>query len=109
REREEREREMQWAKWGSRNTLIERAKEELEMLESQHPNKFQCLKLELRDFISDFESQNLLLNSTSMSTCPSAATQESSSRKKRKKGSSVVAEEADIVEDSARKLVAVEA
>ncbi|CAL9163744.1 unnamed protein product [Musa hybrid cultivar] len=32
--------------------LVERAKEELEMLESQHPTRFHHLKLDLKSFIS---------------------------------------------------------
>ncbi|PIN15673.1 hypothetical protein CDL12_11683 [Handroanthus impetiginosus] len=61
--------EMQRTSLGSKNALIELAKEELEILEFQHPNKFHSLKQELKALISDFENQKLLLNS------PSAATQ----------------------------------
>ncbi|KAL3838779.1 hypothetical protein ACJIZ3_023370 [Penstemon smallii] len=71
----------------STNMMIEQAKEELEILEFQHPNRFQYLKMELKTFISDFESQNYI---TPNSNCQSALTQESSSsRKKRKKSGSV--------------------
>ncbi|KAG8388077.1 hypothetical protein BUALT_Bualt02G0087600 [Buddleja alternifolia] len=79
--------------WGSRNrnSVIEQAKEELEILELQHPNKFEYLKTELKAFISDFEVllvlPNIKTHNTISTTCPSVATQESSSsrRKKRKK------------------------
>ncbi|OIT39853.1 PREDICTED: uncharacterized protein LOC109237555 [Nicotiana attenuata] len=70
-----------WNVFGSAN-MIEQAKEELEILEDQHPNKFEYLKLELRSFISFLESNN----SDSVPST-SAATQESSSNRKRKNGS----------------------
>lgn len=60
----EREREMQWG----RNTLIEQAKEELEILEYQHPNKFSCLKQDLKAYISELESQNQTTTSMSAAT-----------------------------------------
>ncbi|KAL3649476.1 hypothetical protein CASFOL_005879 [Castilleja foliolosa] len=63
---------MQWE-------LIERAKEELEILEAQHPNKYECLKMDLKAFISGFHGFH------SEPTCFSTATRESSScRKKRR-------------------------
>lgn len=37
--------------------MIEKAKEELQMLETQHPNRFDYLKLELKSFISLLQSQ----------------------------------------------------
>lgn len=49
-------------------SLIEQAKEEVEILEYQHPNKFNSLKQDLRAFISELEdSQNLLLKQTTIS------------------------------------------
>ncbi|XP_009794091.1 uncharacterized protein [Nicotiana sylvestris] len=74
-----------WNVFGSAKTninMIEQAKEELEILEDQHPNKFEYLKLELRSFITFLESNN----SDSVPST-SAATQESSSNRKRKNGS----------------------
>uniref|UniRef100_A0A2N9IGU2 Uncharacterized protein n=1 Tax=Fagus sylvatica TaxID=28930 RepID=A0A2N9IGU2_FAGSY len=75
----------------SRRMMEEQAKEELEILETQHPNRFKYLKLELESFIFLLQSQTtqLLLpeNSTSTSTFPTsstATTQESTSNKKRK-------------------------
>ncbi|XP_034684480.1 uncharacterized protein LOC117913586 [Vitis riparia] len=81
--------------------VIQQAKEELEMLEAQHPNRFHSLKLDLKSFIF-LHSQNLFLNSNcnsntsssspSSSQCPhhkmpSATTQASSnSSRKRKRG-----------------------
>ncbi|KAK4480041.1 hypothetical protein RD792_013098 [Penstemon davidsonii] len=63
--------------WGtSTNMMIEQAKEELEILEFQHPNRFQYLKMELKTFISDFESQSLLLKNNPISNYPSALTQD---------------------------------
>lgn len=53
--------------WG-RNTLIEQAKEELEILEYQHPNKFNCLKQDLKAYISELESQNQTTTSISAAT-----------------------------------------
>ncbi|XP_057809303.1 uncharacterized protein LOC131023748 [Salvia miltiorrhiza] len=69
----EREREMQW---GSRESLIEQAKEEIEILEQEHPNKFTSLKQELRAFISQLEAELLLDKPTTISIF--AETQESS-------------------------------
>ncbi|TMW88189.1 uncharacterized protein LOC107010819 [Solanum pennellii] len=68
---------------------MEEAKKELEILETQHPNKFEYLKLELRSFISFLESHN-------SDTLPSSSyvdTQESSSNRKRKNGSFASKEE----------------
>lgn len=50
-----------WNVFGSAKTninMIEQAKQELEILEDQHPNNFEYLKLELRSFISFLESNN---------------------------------------------------
>ncbi|KAK6797786.1 hypothetical protein RDI58_005488 [Solanum bulbocastanum] len=68
---------------------MEEAKKELEILETQHPNKFEYLKLELRSFISFLESHY-------SDTLPSNSyvdTQESSSNRKRKNGSFGIKEE----------------
>ncbi|XP_058097877.1 uncharacterized protein LOC131242916 [Magnolia sinica] len=72
--------------------FVEQAREELQILESQHPNRFDYLKLELKTFISEsdkfssssrFLSENLhSLGDDSHST--SASTQVSSNRRKRK-------------------------
>ncbi|KAL2248248.1 uncharacterized protein LOC105179802 [Sesamum indicum] len=70
------------AAWGiSRKGVIEGAKEELEILEMQHPNNFHTLKLELRAFISDLHHHSH--NNAAIST----ATQESSSSRKLKRNS----------------------
>ncbi|XP_047971221.1 uncharacterized protein LOC125214308 [Salvia hispanica] len=64
-------------------SLIEQAKEEVEILEYQHPNKFISLKQDLRAFISELEDpQNLLLKHTTISIF--SETQESSTTNKRK-------------------------
>ncbi|XP_027179053.1 uncharacterized protein LOC113778009 [Coffea eugenioides] len=73
--------------------MIEQAKEELQILEAQQPDNFNCLKDELKSFISRLESQNLPLpsghdnykNSTGYSNISSVSTRESSACKKRKK------------------------
>ncbi|KAI5669661.1 hypothetical protein M9H77_19514 [Catharanthus roseus] len=70
--------------------MIEQAKEELQILETQQPKRFNYLKLELKSFISHLESQKLFLSScaaesSSVSIASDAATQESSNSKKRKK------------------------
>ncbi|KAK4406462.1 hypothetical protein Sango_0652700 [Sesamum angolense] len=76
---------MQWgscsaaAAWG----VIEQAKEELEILEMQHPDHFHTLKLELRAFITDLHHDHSHNNATI-----SAATQESSSSRKLKRNMS---------------------
>lgn len=36
--------------------MVERAKEELQMLEAMHPNGFDCLKLELKSFIFEVDA-----------------------------------------------------
>lgn len=74
---------------GSRD-ILEQAKEELQILEAQQPNRFNYLKLELKSFISFLESHSLILSekdecvkvltwaatdSTSVSVSSSAATQ----------------------------------
>ncbi len=61
--------------------MEEQAKEELEILETQHPNRFKYLKLELESFIFLLQSQTtqLLLpensTSTSFPTSSTATTQ----------------------------------
>ncbi|XP_057492049.1 uncharacterized protein LOC130777660 [Actinidia eriantha] len=70
--------------------MIEQAKEELQILEGQHPNRFEYLKLELKSFISLHQSQNnnnmaFSPNSISLPVSSTATTQASSSSKKRKK------------------------
>ncbi|KAK6927741.1 hypothetical protein RJ641_006332 [Dillenia turbinata] len=62
--------------------MIEKAEEELEILEAQHPNRFDYLKIELKSFISS-ESQKLLLINSSFSSSSSVSTQASSSRKRK--------------------------
>ncbi|KAL0462534.1 UNVERIFIED_CONTAM: hypothetical protein Slati_0141000 [Sesamum latifolium] len=75
--------------WGSSSAaawgwgVIERAKEELEILEMQHPNHFHTLKLDLRAFISEAELHHHSHNNAAIS----AATQESSSSRKLKRNS----------------------
>ncbi|KAL2522121.1 hypothetical protein Fot_26044 [Forsythia ovata] len=66
--------------WLSTSSVVERAKEELEILENEHPNSFHYLKSELQILISNFQSHNLPPTSSSSS----ALTQESSTSKKRK-------------------------
>ncbi|KAJ8549811.1 hypothetical protein K7X08_033518 [Anisodus acutangulus] len=68
---------------------MEQAKQELEILETQYPNKFEYLKLELRSFISLLESHY----SDPVPSSSYVATQESSSNRKRKNGSFVSQEE----------------
>ncbi|KAH7850449.1 hypothetical protein Vadar_033173 [Vaccinium darrowii] len=89
--------QMEWSEtpWGSGKMMIEQAKEELQILEAQHPNRFEYLKLELKSFITLLQSQNPFLlsnqyNSSSsvVSSSSTATTQASSTSKKRKKGSS---------------------
>ncbi|KAJ0021141.1 hypothetical protein Pint_31110 [Pistacia integerrima] len=72
--------------------MIEQAKEELQILETLHPNRFDYLKLELKSFIFFLESQhnnndnnnenNNLIYYPSSST---ATTQASTNNRKRKK------------------------
>ncbi|KAF8009343.1 hypothetical protein BT93_J0364 [Corymbia citriodora subsp. variegata] len=67
--------------------MIEQAKQELEILETQHPGRHSYLKLEIKSFILDIESDHLLHHHTP-SPPPSSftvATQESSNSRKRKK------------------------
>ncbi|KAL6345855.1 hypothetical protein AAG906_017614 [Vitis piasezkii] len=52
--------------------VIQQAKEELEMLEAQHPNRFHSLKLDLKSFIF-LQSQNLFLNSNCNSNTSSSS------------------------------------
>lgn len=87
---------MEWSEtpWGNGKMMIEQAKEELQILEAQHPNRFEYLKLELKSFICLLQSQNptMLLSNQydNMVVCSSstATTQASSTSKKRKKGAS---------------------
>ncbi|CAI9753278.1 unnamed protein product [Fraxinus pennsylvanica] len=85
--------------WLSTSTVIERAKEELEILETNHPNGFHYLKSELKIFISSFDSHNFppLCNTSTapMPTTSSALTQESSTSKKRKANRLTSNEDAD--------------
>ncbi|XP_044476282.1 uncharacterized protein LOC123203878 [Mangifera indica] len=64
--------------------MIEQAKEELQILETFHPNRFDYLKLELKSFIFLLQSQhnNDLIYHPSSST---ATTQASTNNRKRKK------------------------
>ncbi|KAJ4724253.1 hypothetical protein OWV82_003261 [Melia azedarach] len=74
----------------SSGEMIEQAKEELEMLETQHPYRFGYLKMELKSFIFLLESQynNNNNNPISLPTySAAAATQASTSRKRKKDGS----------------------
>ncbi|CAK9136411.1 unnamed protein product [Ilex paraguariensis] len=86
-------------------SMIEQAKEELQMLEANHPHRFDYLKLELRSFIFLLESQNLQLpkNSTMMS-CSAATTQASTSKKRKKSGSEMQRRMESNVEACRRKL-----
>ncbi|RWR90413.1 hypothetical protein CKAN_01950600 [Cinnamomum micranthum f. kanehirae] len=77
----------------SESWILEQAKEELQMLEAQHPERFDYLKLQLKSFISDLTCPNFSSSSHSLSqhlppSCAalstSAATQVSSNRRKRK-------------------------
>ncbi|KAK1361880.1 hypothetical protein POM88_046354 [Heracleum sosnowskyi] len=73
--------------------VIEQAKQELEKLETQYPNCFQSLKLDLKTFISQLEEeQEEKLSSQQRYSFPTttASTHVSSTRKKRKKGNSDV-------------------
>ncbi|KAF5749604.1 hypothetical protein HS088_TW04G01574 [Tripterygium wilfordii] len=68
--------------------MIKLAKEKLEMLETQYPNRFDYLKQELESFISLHESKHFLpeTNFPCSSSASAPATQASTSRKwKRKK------------------------
>ncbi|KAL8529508.1 hypothetical protein ACS0TY_006805 [Phlomoides rotata] len=68
---------------------FEEAEEELEF---QHPNKLECIKLELKTLISELESQHVVSksSSSSMPPFPCAATQEPSSIRKTKRSCPVV-------------------
>ncbi|KAJ4724254.1 hypothetical protein OWV82_003262 [Melia azedarach] len=72
--------------------MIEQAKEELEMLETQHPHRFGYLKMELKSFIFLLESQynnnNNNNNPISLPTYSTAAATQASTSRKRKKGGS---------------------
>ncbi|ONK73743.1 uncharacterized protein A4U43_C04F34800 [Asparagus officinalis] len=76
--------------------IVERAKEELEMLEAKHPNGFDHLKLELKSFIFDDSSSFEPPHS-------SAPTQASSNRNKRKKREGEAWEETKLHGSSAGK------
>ncbi|XP_022884621.1 uncharacterized protein LOC111401216 isoform X4 [Olea europaea var. sylvestris] len=98
----EREREMgNEMEWLSTSTVIERAKEELEILETHHPNGFHYLKSELKIFISSFDSHNFSplplcdTDTAPLPTTSSALTQESSTSKKRKANRLTINEDAD--------------
>lgn len=85
--------------------MLERAKEELEILEWQYPNKFNSLKMDLRTLISDFEYSQTLLplpSNGSTSTCSFAASQESSTRRKRKKCPSAREEDGNANDEALR-------
>ncbi|XP_059639738.1 uncharacterized protein LOC132282132 [Cornus florida] len=81
---------MEWSSTprGCGMVMLDQAKEELQILEAQHPNKFGYLKLELKSFIFLLESQNLNANSNSLPTSSTATTQVSSTSRKRKKSTS---------------------
>ncbi|KAL5983052.1 hypothetical protein ACLOJK_017132 [Asimina triloba] len=68
--------------------IIEQAREELQMLESQHPNRFDYLKLELKALVSHSScfsaSSPSLPSHPDVSLSTSARTEVSSNRKKRK-------------------------
>lgn len=53
-------------------SVIEQAKEELETLEAQYPNRFRSLKVELQSFIF-LHSQNLSLNPSASPSSPSSS------------------------------------
>lgn len=61
--------------------MIEKAKEELEMLETHHPDRFDYLKHELKSFIFLLQSQLLL---DPLPTTSSATTQASTSMKRKR-------------------------
>ena len=52
--------EVDWNNQRSKRMIEEQAKEELEILETQHPNRFEYLKLELKSFIFHIQSQSQL-------------------------------------------------
>ncbi|KAK9691617.1 hypothetical protein RND81_09G208200 [Saponaria officinalis] len=61
--------------------MIEKAKEELQLLETLHPHKFNYMKLELQSFISLLHSHQLL----DSLPCTSSATTQASTSMKRKR------------------------
>ncbi|KAF5960822.1 hypothetical protein HYC85_002031 [Camellia sinensis] len=88
---------------GMEKKMIEQAEEELEILEAQHPNRFEYLKIELKSLIFLLHSQNITIsnnnnfnksynflssssNSILLPASSTATTQASSNNKKRKKG-----------------------
>ncbi|KAK4602339.1 hypothetical protein RGQ29_011400 [Quercus rubra] len=83
--------EVDWNNQRSKRMIEEQAKEELEILETQHPNRFEYLKLELKSFIFHIQSQSQLplpenYSPSSFPTSSIATTQESTSNRKRKVG-----------------------
>ncbi|KAJ8505247.1 hypothetical protein OPV22_006134 [Ensete ventricosum] len=66
----------------SESWLVERAREELEKLESLHPTRFKHLKLELKSLISQPNSYVVAVEEDSSSPSP-APTQVSSNRKRK--------------------------
>ncbi|WOG97470.1 hypothetical protein DCAR_0416810 [Daucus carota subsp. sativus] len=78
--------------------VIEQAKKELEKLEIQHPNSFQSLKFELRNFISQLEEEEEEKLSSPQYYSTTASTHVSWTGKKRKKGSSDEEEMRDVDE-----------
>ncbi|KAF7831194.1 uncharacterized protein G2W53_013527 [Senna tora] len=84
--------------------MEEKAKQELEMLESQYPNHFDYLKLELKSFIFQLQCQQQHLPETSTSHSSIAITQESTSLNQRKKRKSThIDEGSDSSEYSGKK------
>ncbi|XP_052197513.1 uncharacterized protein LOC127804651 [Diospyros lotus] len=68
---------------------LEQALEELQLLESQHPNRFHYLKLELKSFISFLQSQTIGSIAAPVPPASSTASDRASSTgKKRKRCSS---------------------
>ncbi|KAJ7964367.1 hypothetical protein O6P43_014197 [Quillaja saponaria] len=75
--------DMEWSN-GRRWMIEEQAKKELQLLETQHPNHFEYLKLELKSFIFLHQSQPENNFSSPLSIFSIADTQESTSMKQRK-------------------------
>ena len=72
--------EVEWNNQRSKRMIEEQAKEELEMLETQHPNRFEYLKLDLKSFIFQIQYQSQLplpknYSSSSFPTSSIATTQ----------------------------------
>ena len=72
--------EVEWNNQRSKRMIEEQAKEELEIPETQHPNHFEYLKLELKSFIFQIQSQSQLplpenYSSSSFPTSSIATTQ----------------------------------